>query len=200
MNNDIDRIHNDYLDPDKYGLFDDEIPESNSTVIELIKEYGNPYSLYRSIYKAGIGHSIGIEIDGGMVYCNDLPTEFNPEKHVYSAISVSSIVEGSDVEIPGETLFGNFTKPQFWELVDSVAEEVKFYWERDNSVYLELFDTTNKETLYVSQSATTDKFYSSNDDIKLAQQAIAAHWENKQFISYNNVVYSIKQYYPNYEF
>lgn len=129
------QMHNDYLDPDRY--FTQEV-ESNEVIVSLIEEYGSPYSLYRAIYKSSVGHSIGIEIDGEMVYCDNLPSEFDLDEHTVTAISVSSIVEGSDVSIDGAVLSGKFTKEDFWNLVEKVAKEVSFYWERDNSVYFSI--------------------------------------------------------------
>ncbi len=129
-------------------------------VTELAEEFGadNLYGIYRPIYKyTDCGPSIGFKIRGmpathemregapwregeGDVwfYCDDLGrlgtfAEMEAAGLEVIEVSVSSIVEGSDVEIDGEKLPVTTSKDDFWKAVTAVDEEAKFYWERDNS-------------------------------------------------------------------
>jgi len=106
----------------------------HQAIIELLSDYDSLHSFYRAVYKGSIGHSIGFRIGGEWEYGDSLPREpLSEVEEPVDAISVSSIVEGSDVEIDGNVLEGDFTKEDFWELCDDVAKQVEFYWERDNS-------------------------------------------------------------------
>jgi hypothetical protein len=134
--------------------------DERNLVLELAAEFGaeDLYGIYRPLYKyTDCGPSIGFEIrglpadhetrqgapwregDGDLwLYCDDLHKlgtfeEMAAEGLEVTGISVSSIVEGSDVEIEGEQLPVTATKEEFWEVVKAVDEEAKFYWERDNS-------------------------------------------------------------------
>jgi len=60
---------------------------------------------------------------------------------VVSGVSVSSIVEGSDVEVDGYKLYEeDFSKEKFWEALEAVDKEADFYWERDNSTWLQIYE------------------------------------------------------------
>ena len=82
------------------------------TLNDLVVEYGSPYAFYRAVYTGTVcGPTIGMLFEqmDGWVYCSDLPGQM--DDLTIRAISVSSIVEGSDVEIepiivtdPGEVL------------------------------------------------------------------------------------------------
>jgi hypothetical protein len=102
------------------------------------------WQIYRRIYKGtGCGPSIGFQIaspdnDPFWSYCDDLGKlglleEMKAKGQVVVGISVSSIVEGSDAEVSGDTLHGAATKKQFWQLLENVDKEASFLWERDNS-------------------------------------------------------------------
>jgi hypothetical protein len=128
--------------------------------LELAEEFGadNLYGVYRPIYKyTDCGPSIGFQIRGLpadhksregapwregtedlWLYCDDLLTlgtfaDMAEKGLEIIGVSVSSIVEGSDVEIEGGRIPVTSSKDEFWKLVSSVDEEAKFYWERDNS-------------------------------------------------------------------
>jgi hypothetical protein len=133
-------MNDDYLDTDTHNSPSGEPPYSSDALAKLIDQFGSPYGLYRAIYKASVGHTIGIEIDGSMVYCDDLPGDYDPQCHTYSAVSVSSIVEGSDYTSEGDVLRvrpdgSDFTEKEFWALVESVAEDVAVHWELANSQF-----------------------------------------------------------------
>lgn len=134
-------------------------------VAELADELGcdSLHSLYRSIYRGtDCGPSIGFLIGetpelAVWHYCDSLGTfdgRFEPTPNFKSmrkakqkvyGVSVSSIVEGSDVDIPGDVLLWEKGKPrptkdEFWNLVEHVNDEACFYWERDNSRYFSIKD------------------------------------------------------------
>ena len=130
-------------------------------VQDLADEYGvdNLWSIYRIIYKyTDCGPSIGFQItnlpsdhesrtrysaklgETGPVwfYCDDIRNlgtleEMKVKGQEVVGISVSSIVEGSDAEVSGDTLHEDATTEDFWKLVEAVNEEASFLWERDNS-------------------------------------------------------------------
>jgi hypothetical protein len=119
--------------------------------------------IYRRVYKGtDCGPSIGFLIrnlpaehdarkgaswregDGEVwLYCDDLyklPTieEMGTLGWEIIGVSISSIVEGSDVEIDGDQLCSsNYHKlpklKDFWTCVEEVNAQASFYWERDNS-------------------------------------------------------------------
>ena len=111
--------HDDYLDPDRYGLFD-EMPD-NSIVEEAFSDYTGPLDLYRAIYKyTPCGPSVGMTVryeeepqdieDWGRevtksFYCGDLEklgtwADMREAGMVVLSVGVSSIVEGVDYEVP----------------------------------------------------------------------------------------------------
>ncbi len=130
-------------------------------VQDLADECGadNLWYIYRTIYKyTDCGPSIGFQItnlpsdhesrtrysaklgETGPVwfFCDDLGKlgtleEMKAKGQEVVGISVSSIVEGSDAEVSGDTLHGDATKEDFWKLVEAVNQEASFLWERDNS-------------------------------------------------------------------
>lgn len=56
-------------------------------------------------------------------------------------ISVSSIVEGSDAEVPAIRFYlDDFTEEKFWEAVDEVNEEACQLWKRDNTSWFVIRD------------------------------------------------------------
>lgn len=111
--------YDDYLDPDRAGLFDE--CEDNSIVEQAFADYEGPYDLYRSVYKyTACGPSLGftvrfesepedIEDLGREVtksyYCDDLRklgTWADMREHGMLVLSIgaSSIVEGVDWDVP----------------------------------------------------------------------------------------------------
>lgn len=108
-----------------------------SRQVAAMVENGDLWRFYRGVYKStGCGPMVGFRIDGEWVYGSDLPREVGPGV-VVDGISVSSIVEGSDVEVEGVKFTGDeWTPEQFWEAVESVNEEASFYWDRDNTTWM----------------------------------------------------------------
>jgi hypothetical protein len=118
-------MHNDYLDPDRFGLFNDEEAD-NDLVKRAFADFDGPYDLYRSVYKnTDCGPNLGfkirsfeavqIEEEGavGVVSeaCARVDTIWGSDLHrlgnwadmdskgeLVLAILVTSIVEGSDAE------------------------------------------------------------------------------------------------------
>ena len=167
------------------------------TLNNLVAEYGSPYSFYRSVYNGtACGPTIGMRFKGSdeTIYNRDLPREESVPEIEF--ISVSSIVEGSDVEIDARIVD---RAESFWGVLVEVDEEAKFYWERDNSVFLILAHET-KEDIFVSQSAATEEYSSTNQDLALAQVAISAYLDGETTVTYNDTIYGIEEYYPDYDF
>jgi hypothetical protein len=121
---------------------------------------------YRGIYKSTYGPSIGFRIGGEWIYCSDLPQKTLDEiDQVVDAVSVSSIVEGSDVEIEGDALEGDFTTDEFWGLVKEVGEEVNFYWVRDNSAWMYVQDEKGDKVAWLRWEAFDDIVWEERGDL-----------------------------------
>lgn len=146
---------------DLYDVAPEPPKQPMKLVDDLADEFGadNLWYLYRTIYKyTDCGPSVGFLIsnlpadhparprygdkpkadDPIWLYCDDLGKlgtleEMKANGQAVVGVSVSSIVEGSDAEVPGDTLHGEATTEDFWKLVESVNEEACFLWERDNS-------------------------------------------------------------------
>jgi hypothetical protein len=126
--------------------YEAEQREKASAVIREIIEstsgnLRNPWYFYRCVYKSvSCGPMIGFKIDGSWVYGDELPNDIGAER--IHGISVSSIVEGSDVEIPPTRFDENeeFTATDFWDAVDAVNKEAEFYWERDNTDWFRVWE------------------------------------------------------------
>ena len=109
----------------------------NASIRKLVEPLtgDNLRMFYKTIYKATpCGPMIGFRIDGEWVYGNDLPTEVG--NAMVDGVSISSIVEGSDVEIEGQKFTNEFVTHAFWQAVVAVNHEAKFYWIRDNSTWI----------------------------------------------------------------
>lgn len=130
-------------------------------VQDLAEEFGadNLWCIYRTVYKyTDCGPSIGFLIknlpgdhparpcysdgpkadDPIWLYCDDLGKlgsfdDMRAAGQEIVGVSVSSIVEGSDAEVSGDTLHDDATTNDFWKLVEAVNQEASFLWERDNS-------------------------------------------------------------------
>ncbi len=93
------------------------------------------HDIYRTIYRhCDCGPSIGFEINGKFVYCDslsDIPLCEYQDK--VTGVSISSIVEGSDAEVPPIVLRFGSTKEDFFKALDEVNQEACYLWERDNS-------------------------------------------------------------------
>jgi len=122
-----------------------------SSFKELMKDYESPYEFYRSIYKAGVGVNISVKFQlndmGSWVTSGeDLPRRdsiYNPlsdtpsSKIEITGVGISSIVEGSDAELPIL-----WVKPHaFWESLDLIEQTVSDMWSDCN------WDTNTIETM-----------------------------------------------------
>ena len=110
--------------------------ESIKKVLE--EYYNNPWYCYRSIYKyTACGPAMGFRIrhvseqykEGKWLYCSDLPA-YSGDRLIIDAISISSIVEGVDEEVPAHYLEGEFSLEEFYQTVEKVNELANEIWDR----------------------------------------------------------------------
>ena len=156
-----------YREPAYWEPSDDEVAFT-ALVLELIGRYGacSPYTFYRGVYKAvDCGPSIGMQIDAEWVYCSGLPHNTPPGwwgEHAICAISVSSIVEGSDAEVPaiviraGEVTSIDELAKRFDEIVTEVDSEACALWLRDNSFHIEIH-APSKDVVYAELKMFDDE-------------------------------------------
>lgn len=145
------QAHNDYLDPDSF-LPDqpdmDHMRDISDPVEKLIRnlvEDLNPGRFYRAVYKNGVGVMIGFKINGEWYRGSELP--FIPCSWVndiddadiskgkifcINAVSISSIVEGSEAEVPEIILEGKEAE-EFWDVLEGVEQEVCRLWDEANN-------------------------------------------------------------------
>lgn len=131
------------------------------------------WCFYRSIYKyTDCGPSIGFCINGGWYYCDDLgkfdtfAAEYVLKKvptfdknlpavsalidhrlwldNVFEGISISSIVEGSDAEVPAIVLeepcaTDEEFKKAFYAALEEVNSEACYLWDRDNAIHFRVW-------------------------------------------------------------
>ncbi len=131
----------DLLDFVRKGLVKHQFPRTTIPLIKLLAEdsgVDSLYGIYRRVYKdTACGPTTGFYVDGKWVYCDNLRAfgtleEMEAAGKVVTGVSVSSIVEGSDADIPGGLLFDGATVKDFWELVDSVDKEASALWDEAN--------------------------------------------------------------------
>jgi len=151
----------------------EEKPPIHWAIRKLVRGRAGDYGLYefyRITYKyTDCGPSIGFLVDGEWHYCDSLFKFYNViceelkaegekpntprfstlfsrrfwQRHCVTAISVSSIVEGSDAEVAGsvlDTVPDNKPFEQwFEEQLKEVNDEASFLWQRDNSIHFKLY-------------------------------------------------------------
>ena len=140
-----------------------DLPADLNLLATAFSHYDSPYEIYRYTYKyTACGPSIGFFVkkevhtpttndpmksglEGGWIYCDDLRKlgasweEVEANGYEIEAIDVSSIVEGSDAEVPGEQLLlSDFKTPAdldeaFYKLVEDVNDEACRLWDEANS-------------------------------------------------------------------
>jgi hypothetical protein len=111
--------------------------ENVSSFKELMKDYESPYEFYRSIYKSGVGVNITVRfqlnnevwemVGDKLPRQNSIynPLSYTPSRKIeITGVGISSIVEGSDAEIPLV-----WTEPHtFWETLEHVEDEASDMW------------------------------------------------------------------------
>jgi len=112
--------------------------KKHSSFPKLLKSFGsdNLYQFGRSLYKAiECGPwTTAVLRDGSEVYYEDTPpVGFDPLN--VTALMIGSIVEGSDVEVGPIALTFPFSEEEFNDAVESINDEAKFHWYRDNSEF-----------------------------------------------------------------
>ena len=124
----------------------------NQSLHKLIDNHsydGTLFSFGRNVYKStDCGPWVAFELsDGTALYYEDKQArvtldELEEKGITVTAIEIGSIVEGSDVEVNSilVEVDDSFTESEFWEAVNGVDEEAKFYWKRDNATYYSLRD------------------------------------------------------------
>ena len=124
----------------------------NEQLVKLIDKLsydGTLYSFGHLIYKETVcGPWVTFILsDGSEVYYETEAAKVTLEELEARGLSVvglniGSSVEGSDVEIGPYNLEidDEFTTGAFWRVIDSVDDEAKFYWKRDNAAYYSLRD------------------------------------------------------------
>lgn len=94
----------------------------------------DPRRLPRALYKAtACGASLGLTMpDESRLYEGRPGWDALTLDTPVAGVSVSSIVEGSDVEVCPRYLDFPFTAAEWDKAVESVEDEADFYWRRDN--------------------------------------------------------------------
>lgn len=182
------------------------------------KDFKRPWEVYRAIYKATpCGPTIGFRVNGKWIYNDDLYSL--PPWPVYAmtgcidGVSVSSIVEGSDVEVPGEKLTGDFTEAQFWNLVEQVNKEATFYWDRDNSDWYGIVEKGDLSKMAHAKQEAWEKEISLTDpdgiiaskDLQDRVKYLISQWDPKnEIITFTHEPtgkkYEIFQYRPDWSY
>lgn len=139
----------------------DAEPINNNTIKQVLEDYQGPFDFYRSVYKATeCGPSIGMQIEFEQVeedgfgtyaslknkwlYCDDLRElgswkDLDSQGIPITAISVSSIVEGSDAEVPPVVIRLNDDddaaqlKKEIWEAIENVNQQACDLWDEANA-------------------------------------------------------------------
>lgn len=105
------------------------ITPSIQAILDHLHGGDDLYMFYRSIYKyTPCGPAIGFRINGEWKYCDDLPRHVG-ENDVVDAVSISSIVEGVDCEVPAHYCEGEFTTEYFWSQMDNVVAWADRIWD-----------------------------------------------------------------------
>jgi hypothetical protein len=94
----------------------------------LCEHHDSPYELYRNTYKyTDCGPSVGVHVLGrGWLWCNRLRelgsyADMLSRGETITAVAVSSMVEGSDAEVPAVEVEAG---PDFWARLDAAVEAV----------------------------------------------------------------------------
>lgn len=184
-------MHNEYLDPDRW-LWQDEEPENDEefttewdikSLRGMVAEYDNPLSFYKSVYESS-NVTITMYFTDGTMKCNDeLPNTLESIQEI-RAISVSSIVEGSDVEI--EPITPSNAK-EFWEAVEEVKKQADFYWNRDHTTTLSIAQNGERVCLAWWRDGDDHPQWDNGgtEQKRLVMEAFDAHWLRNQTMFVN---------------
>jgi len=113
------------------------IEECHPTIKSLVRGFGETYySFYRAVYKATdcgpvIGFYLSLNSTQKWFYGDEL-YNISLEHYPASAVSISSIVEGSDAEVSPIILDGSFSEDDFWETLEEVNQEATELWHEAN--------------------------------------------------------------------
>lgn len=179
-------MYDDYLDPDRWLWQDEESEDDEETkdtwdiesLRAMVAEYDNPLSFYKAVSESS-GVTITMYFTDGMMKCNDeLPNTLESIQEI-RAISVSSIVEGSDVEIEPIT---PANAKEFWEAVEEVKKQTDFYWNRDHTTTLRIIQ--NGDTVCCAWWRDGDDHpqwdNGGQEQKRLVMKAFDAHWLRNQ--------------------
>lgn len=113
------------------------------------------------------------------VWYDDLPEGKTARDECPLGIAVSSIVEGSDVELEPRKIEKPFTPTEFDEALDDLTNEVAFYWKRDNStqILIEKINPTPTDNILFASWIESDPHPIFHEDPKFPT-AVKAHLRN----------------------
>lgn len=118
-----------------------------------------PYRFGRTLYKhTDCGPATCfILADGDLVYYKDHKAFDNSITDLITGIRISSIVEGSDVEVGPVTLMFPFTEKDLDKTVRAINDEAVFYWNRDNTDNFWVTNTKTRHQVHVQWTQFDDK-------------------------------------------
>tara|TARA_Y100000310_G_C20604200_1_gene774656 strand:- start:382 stop:978 length:597 start_codon:yes stop_codon:yes gene_type:complete len=121
----------------EYEDADNLMPECHPTIKSLVSGFGETYySFYRAVYKTTdcgpvIGFYLSLNSMQKWLYGDDL-YNISLGQYPAGAVSISSIVEGSDAEVDPIILHGSFSEEDFWQALEQVNQEATELWEEAN--------------------------------------------------------------------
>jgi hypothetical protein len=125
------QAHNDYLDPDNYGLNDyvEGIEESIQNVMGF-EEPMTPWKFYRSLYKSlPCGPTVVMWIEGEKRINDELPKDKDILDLCITGIEVGTIVEGwDDGYITGFVAHDEFEPKEFWNAMGDMEAVAHTVW------------------------------------------------------------------------
>lgn len=126
------------------------IINSLETLISIYDSELNPAGLGRLIYKVtACGPWMSFVTNESVIYYEDAEAYSTGWINNCTGIKIGSIVEGSDSCATINELTFPFTEKDFDLALKNVNEEASFYFERDNGIWLKIFDG---EDVYFCQS------------------------------------------------
>lgn len=127
----------------------------------LLEHYGvaTPAQLGRAFYRyTDCGPATTFHLKNGEdLYYGDRKASSPAIIDQITGIHISSIVEGSDAEIEGESLLFPFTMQELNDLIKGVNDEAGFYWRRDNTDNFVVVEESTGSRTYVAWTQFEDK-------------------------------------------